>query len=269
MIVQHVDGIGDPRVEAYGHLGDPAWLRARGAFVAEGRLVVERAIAGGQYVVTSVLVSPAALAAMGPVLDGLPAETPVLVCPAADFAGITGYNIHRGCLAIVERPAEPAVETLLARPRTLVVTEAIANPDNMGGIFRNAAAFGAGAVLLDPSSCDPLYRKAIRTSMAATLAVPFARIAPWPAGLDRIREHGFVVAALTPREGAEPLPAFAARVGGSRVALLVGTEGAGLTEGALAHADAHVRIAIEAAVDSLNVAVAAGIALHALRGSLG
>ena len=143
--------------------------------------------------------------------------------------------------------------------------EAVANADNVGGIFRNAAAFGAGAVLLSPACCDPLYRKAIRTSMAAVLRVPFARCDDWPQDLVRLRDRGFRIVALTPREPAAMLADFAARPRPERVALLAGTEGAGLSAAAEQLADERVRIPIESAVDSLNVAVAVGIALHALR----
>jgi tRNA G18 (ribose-2'-O)-methylase SpoU len=255
----------DPRLDDYRRMATPDSMRERGLFVAEGRLVVARVLESQRFAVRSVLVSPAALAQLEAVLATLPTTTPVYVAAAAGFAAITGYNIHRGCLAMVERPAEPDPSRLIRSATTIVVTEAIANPDNMGGIFRNAAAFGADAVLLDPSSCDPLYRKAIRTSMAAALTVPFARLRPWPDGLVALRAAGFLLAALTPASRTEPLASFAARARGARIAWLLGTEGAGLTAAVLAMADARVRIEIEPTVDSLNVAVAAGIALHALR----
>jgi tRNA G18 (ribose-2'-O)-methylase SpoU len=136
----------------------------------------------------------------------------------------------------------------------------------VGGVFRNAAAFAADAVLLSHDSCDPLYRKALRTSMAAVLRVPFARCAEWPADLERIRAAGFTLAALTPDAGAEPIDAFARRGAGMRLALAFGAEGAGLTPAVMSAADVSVRIPITAAVDSLNVAVAAGIALYRLGG---
>lgn len=254
----------DPRLDEYRRIDEPVLVRELGLFVAEGRLVVGRVL-DGRFAVRSVLVSPAALRQLEPALASLDDRTPVFVCAASEFERITGYNIHRGCLAIVERPAEAALAALLASARTIVIVEAVANPDNIGGIFRNAAAFGAGGVLLDPASCDPLYRKAIRTSMAATLAVPFARLTRWPEQLARVREAGFELVALTPRPGAEPLQAYATRRRGRPLALLVGAEGGGLSDASLAAADARVRIEIEPLVDSLNVAVATGIALHALR----
>jgi tRNA G18 (ribose-2'-O)-methylase SpoU len=142
----------------------------------------------------------------------------------------------------------------------------VSNADNVGGIFRNVAAFGAGGVLLSPTCCDPLYRKAIRTSMGATLHVPFARAEQddWPRVLTRLGAAGFTVVALTLREPSESLDSFTARPRTSRVALMLGTEGAGLTPAAASAADYRVRIPISADVDSLNVATAAAIALYEL-----
>jgi tRNA G18 (ribose-2'-O)-methylase SpoU len=146
----------------------------------------------------------------------------------------------------------------------VVVLEGVTNADNVGGVFRNAAAFAADAVLLSPTCCDPLYRKAIRTSMGATLRLPYARLDEWPHGLDALRDRGFTIAALTPRQEAATFADFAASHQGAKVALLVGTEGDGLTPAAAAAAHVLVRIPIAPAVDSLNLAVAVGIALHQL-----
>jgi tRNA G18 (ribose-2'-O)-methylase SpoU len=155
---------------------------------------------------------------------------------------------------------------VIASAQTMIVLEGVSNADNVGGVFRNAAAFGAGGVLLSPTCCDPLYRKAIRTSMGSSLRVPFTRAGDqdWPGVLTRVRAAGFTIVALTPREPAETLDAFAARPRASRVALMVGTEGAGLTPAVEATADHRVRIPIGDRVDSLNLAVAVGIALYAL-----
>ncbi len=149
-------------------------------------------------------------------------------------------------------------------PRLLLALESLANADNVGAIFRNAAAFGVHAVVLDARSCDPLYRKATRTSMGATLTVPWARLEPWPDALARVRDAGVVLAALTPHAAAQPLEAFVAAHARRAVALLVGAEGDGLGEAALAAADVHVRIVMAPGADSINVATATGIALHAL-----
>jgi tRNA G18 (ribose-2'-O)-methylase SpoU len=167
----------------------------------------------------------------------------------------------------VHRRPATLVDELLAQSRMLVILEAVANPDNVGGVFRNAAAFGADGVLLSPTCCDPLYRKAIKTSMGATLQVPYARAGSddWPAVIGRVRAAGFRIVALTPRASSETLEAFQARPRVPSIAVMLGTEGAGLTPAVEAAADDRVRIPISGAVDSLNVAVAAGIALHALQ----
>jgi tRNA G18 (ribose-2'-O)-methylase SpoU len=183
----------------------------------------------------------------------------------SDFLGITGVDIHRGCLAIVERPAAVALNDVIADASRLIALDGVANADNVGGVFRNAAAFGADGVMIGPGCCDPFYRKAVRTSMGAVLRVPFARADDWPAALQALRVEGFTIVALTPCEASETLEVFASRAAGVRVALLVGAEGAGLTPSVEAAADVRVRIPIADEVDSLNVAVAVGIALYALR----
>jgi len=265
MSLVRIDRADDPRVALYRDMSDPELMRSRGLFIAEGRLVVRRVIADGRYRVQSVLASEAARRSLEPVLCALGSEIPIYLCDARDFLGLTGHHIHRGCLALVERgPAHP-VERLLARARTLVVLEDVGNADNVGGVFRNAAALGADGVLLSPACCDPLYRKAIRTSMAAVLRVPFARAVEWPGVLSQIRTAGFSIVALTAREPSETLDAFRSRPRPDRIALVVGTEGAGLTPAVEATADHRVRIPIRDDVDSLNVAVAVGIALYALR----
>ena len=257
----------DPRIAAYRDLPDHALVRSRGLFIAEGRIVVRRIIEDGRWRVQSVLVSEAARNGLQPLLDRVADRVPVYVCAASAFLGITGHDIHRGCLALVERPPEEAPEALVRSARMVVVLEGVTNADNVGGIFRNAAAFGADAVLLSPTCCDPLYRKAIRTSMAAVLRVPFARFDAWPDGLVCLREAGFTVVALTPRAPARSLEEFSARPRPERIALVVGTEGEGLSPALEEIADVRVRIPIADDVDSLNVAVAAGIALYALRRS--
>src|SRR5436309_5424440 len=267
MTVERIDCANDPRLAPYRDVGDGELLRERRLFVAEGRLVVRRAIEDRRYAIRSMLVNDAALRDLGAALEMLDAAVPVLVCRTGDFLHVTGIDIHRGCLALVERPAATLVDHLIYSVQTLVVLEAVANADNVGGVFRNAAAFGAGGVLLSPTCCDPLYRKAIRTSMGASLSVPFARAGDgdWPGVLTRVRAAGFTIVALTLGDPAETLDAFAAGPRASRVALMVGTEGAGLTPAVEAEADARVRIPINEDVDSLNVAVAVGIALYRLR----
>src|SRR5262245_57983757 len=270
MPIERLTSSFDQRVADYRHIAEADLVKSRGLFVAEGRLVVKRLIDDGHRF-RSVLVNDTAYRSLEAALSGLAHDVPVYICETTDFFEITGYNIHRGCLALVERPIARLSGDLLAevtqtrKSRTIVVIlEGVANADNVGGVFRNAAAFSSDAVLLSPTSCDPLYRKAIRTSMAATLRVPFARIEKWPDDLGQLRDHGFTIAALTPHEPSVPLGDFATAQLSTRLALLVGTEGPGLTAEAEAAADVRVRIPIAPQVDSLNVAVAVGIALHRL-----
>ena len=265
MPVERIDSPEDPRIADYRHVSEPELVRQRGLFVAEGRQVVRRLIEAGRHEVRSLLVSEAARLSLEPSLATLSPGVPIYVCGAGDFLGITGHDLHRGCLALASRPEPPEVDVVLAASRMILVLEGLTNADNVGAIFRNALAFGAQAVLLSPTCCDPLYRKAIRTSMAATLRVPFARLDAWPGALSRVRGQGFTIVALTPREPSEDLDEVAARPRPAKLALLIGTEGTGLTPQAEAAADCRVRIPIRADVDSLNVAVAAGIAMYRLR----
>jgi tRNA G18 (ribose-2'-O)-methylase SpoU len=267
----------DPRLAAYRLLATPAELRRAGWFVAEGRLVVERVLAERRYELESLLLNESALAVLLPALRASGRSPPIYVAPAALFEQLTGFDFHRGCLGLVRRPAALGWRELAARSRALVVLEAVANADNIGGVFRNAAAFGVDGVLLDPSSADPLYRKAVRTSMAATLRVPFATLgadeatpsapsaARWPECLSELAASGFELIALTPGEGARDLDAFvAAPERAARVALLFGAEGSGLSARALSLCRHRLRIAIRPEIDSLNLAVACGIALQRL-----
>lgn len=261
-----VDDPADPRLSDYQLTADPSALRERGLFVAEGRLVVRRLLTDSTHRVRSVLATKAAREALGDALFARPGLR-VFEVPLPLVQALTGFNIHRGCLAIGERPPEHDEAALLAvRPARLLVLEGVGNPDNIGGIFRNALAFGAGGVLLDPSCGDPLYRKAIRVSSAATLLVRWGRESTWPAALDAVRAAGYWLVALTPSCDAEDIAVAAATSPAGRpVALLLGAEGAGLSTEALARADVRARIPIEPGIDSLNVAVAAGIALHEFR----
>jgi tRNA G18 (ribose-2'-O)-methylase SpoU len=249
----------------YAHVGDSAWLRAHGLFVAEGRLVVRRLIEAGRYELVSVVMTPAAAASLADIRARV--RCPVRVVERSALASLTGFDFHRGCLAIAKRPdVQPPLEAF-AGARRLMALESVANPDNVGGLFRVAAAFEAGGVLLDHASGDPFYRKAIRTSMGASLDVPFTRLEPWPSGLGLLGRRGFQVVALTPDRAATPVATFAASIGRDRpVVLLLGAEGSGLSPETLSAADVRVRIPIAAGVDSLNVVVAAAIALAALAG---
>lgn len=262
-MIHWIDSADDPRLDPYRHVADPAWLATRPLFVVEGRLVVQRLLALGRFDVHSILVNRAAHAALGEALST--AATPVLVCDHASLlATITGFNFHRGCLALVTRPRSLGPADLFPCRRVLAL-EGVGNPDNVGGLFRTAAALGVDGVLLDARSGDPFYRKAIRTSMGATLRIPFARAEQWRATLAAFRERGFKVIALTPSASALELAQAPPSGPDARAIVMVGAEGPGLDPASLEEADLRVRIPIDDAVDSLNVVVAAGIALDRLR----
>lgn len=265
----------DPRLADYQALTDVALRRvmepAAGLFVAEGALVIERALRAG-YRLRSVLLAERWLADLGPVLDGAPGdapegapdgagEAPVYVAAPSVLEQVTGFHVHRGALATFARRPLPPARALLADALRVVVCEDVNNPTNLGAIARSAAGLGMDALLLDERSCDPLYRRAIRVSMGEVLAFPHARLAPWPGALAEVRAAGFRILALTPDPEAAPIAA-AAPAPGERVALLLGAEGAGLSAGALAEADGAVRIPMVAGVDSLNVAAAAAVACY-------
>jgi tRNA G18 (ribose-2'-O)-methylase SpoU len=261
-----INGPDDPRVEPYRSVPDAERLRSDGLFVAEGRFVVQRLIESGRFRVRSLLLNDAAWRALEPVCERLGPDVEVYLGSPRDFLNLTGYNVHRGCLALAERPRPILLDDVLSTARKVVALDHVANADNVGGVFRNAAAFGADGVVLSHGCADPLYRKAIRTSMAATLRVPFST-APadgWGAALMRLRASGFHVVALTLDESAQELDGFARSARPDRIALLLGAEGEGLSLESQEAADVRVRIAIRPDVDSLNVAVAAGIALHRL-----
>jgi tRNA G18 (ribose-2'-O)-methylase SpoU len=257
--VIRITSLGDPRIESYRHLADPQWLQGAGLFVAEGRLVVRRLLSNPRFATSSVLVTEPAHGALADALEGSPA--PVFIVDQHVMNQIAGFNIHRGCLALAKRPAALTLAALpLGSLHRIVVLEGVNNPDNVGGIFRSAAAFGVDAVILGPSCSDPLYRKSVRTSMAATLQVPFAAAGAWPQALHLLRAHGLQVLALTPSADAASLDGVPRD--GERIAVLVGAEGTGLTPEALSAADRRVRISMTGRADSLNVTVAASIALH-------
>jgi tRNA G18 (ribose-2'-O)-methylase SpoU len=259
-VIVSVDRLDDPRLDDYHNVPDPDLLRARGIFVAEGRLVVRRLLESPRFRTRSVLLTHAAYAALADVVDRR-FDLPVYVVAQDTIDEITGFNIHRGCLAVGERPPALTWTGLLQDASLLVVLERVSNADNVGGIFRSAAALGATGVLLGPACADPLYRKAIRTSMGAALKVPFAAMPDWPRDLARLRAADFTLVALTPSNRAIPLRDI---VPTARLALLVGHEGEGLSREALEMADLCARIPMTPEMDSLNVSAAASIALYEL-----
>ncbi len=260
-----IDDAHDPRLAYYAGVRDPTLLVDHGLLIVEGRLVVRRLLDSDRVRVRSLLLNDAALQGLGDALPAADRGIDVYVAAPDVITAATGFNMHRGCLALAERPAALTLESACARSRFVAVLERVVDPDNVGSVFRSAEAFGIEAVLLSPGCANPFYRKAIRTSSGAALVVPFASAAPWPEAIDQLRAAGFVVLALTPGDEAMPIGEFVGTAAAhGRIAVLLGTEGQGLTPDALASSDARVRIPMSGALDSLNIATAAGIALHRL-----
>jgi len=262
--VEPVAQLDDPRVALYRNLRDAALRSASDVFLVEGRLNVARLIDAPRYRTRSVFVTRAALRGIERALARLDAETPVYLASQALMDQIVGYPMHRGCLAVGERGPALSLDALLASPapppRRIAVLEDVSNPDNVGGVFRNALAFGVDAVLLTPRCADPLYRKALRVSMGAVLCVPFARTPELAPALRRLRAAGFRVLALCASRRERPLAALGPLP--ERVAWLLGAEQGGLSAAARAEADLALTIPMAPGIDSLNVATAAGIAFH-------
>ncbi|GHD37323.1 TrmH family RNA methyltransferase [Streptomyces galbus] len=254
----------DPRLRDYTGLTDVELRRRRepaeGLFIAEGEKVIRRARDAG-YAMRSMLLSAKWVDVMRDVIDELPA--PVYVVTPELAEQVTGYHVHRGALASVQRKPLPTAAGLLGPARRVVVMESVNDHTNIGAIFRSAAALGMDAVLLSPDCADPLYRRSVKVSMGAVFSVPYARLDTWPRGLDALRGAGFTLLALTPDERAVSLDE-AAPHRMDRVALMLGAEGDGLSARALAAADARVRIPMAHGVDSLNVGAAAAVAFYAV-----
>jgi tRNA G18 (ribose-2'-O)-methylase SpoU len=269
--VQPVDEPDDPRIADFIALNDPPSRRRRehdeGFFVAEGVLVIEQLLRS-PYPVRSLLVSERGLRALDRQLTAKLADVgaPVYLAPQALIEKVSGFNFHRGALASAGRLPLPDLATATASATLVVVVEGVNDHENLGALFRNAAAFGAGAVVLDPTCADPFYRRSIRVSMGHVLRLPFTRAAAWPAALAELGAAGFEVLALTPSADAEDVRALEPSAVTRPRALLVGAEGPGLSTPALAAADRRVRIAMAPGVDSLNVATAAAVALFQLTG---
>jgi len=260
MVPVPIDDPQDPRVAAYLDIRERDLTGRHGRFIAEGKVVLDVLLSAGRFAAESVLVLENRLAGLDEILRKAPPDLPVYVAASGVMDRIAGFHMHRGILAIgskgTPQPAEALLETLPAGA-LVVVLVGIANHDNMGSIFRNAAAFGADAVLLDATCCDPLYRKAIRVSVGAALKVPFASFddtAGFTARLDRL---GFSQFALSPRGLTDIRDARRTQP----LALYLGTEGEGLPESLLARLQT-VRIDMAQGFDSLNVAAASAIALH-------
>jgi tRNA G18 (ribose-2'-O)-methylase SpoU len=263
-LIVRIDDPDDPRLAPYRAVRERDLVGREGLFVAEGRVVLEKAVVAMPDAIQSVLVAEHRLDSLAGVLAGLAEATPVYAAAQAAMDAVVGFPIHRGILAIGRRPERDAAALLASLPaRALVVgLIGIANHDNMGGIFRNAAAFGADAVLLDDTCCDPLYRKAIRVSVGAVLTTPFARVGDAATLVGRLADAGFETVALSPAGDSDLRDLRPAL----RAAAVFGAEGPGLPTAVLARTRT-VRIPMAGGFDSLNVATTSGIVLHALAAS--
>ena len=260
-----IDDPADPRLGDYTALTDVDLRRGleaeRGVFIVEGLLAIE-SLLRSPYAVRSVLTNHRAHARLSGALATI--DAPVYVVDDDVMRGTVGFDLHRGAVASAHRPADLDPEPLLATGNRLLVLEGVNDHENIGGIFRNAAAFGVDAVLLDPTGADPLYRRSVRVSLGHVLHVPFTRLPNWPGSITRLGAAGWSTVALTP-SGEVDIGDFAPNAP-ARIALLLGAEGAGLRDATIDAADHRVRITLAPGVDSLNVATAAAVALHALRG---
>lgn len=259
-----IDDPSDPRIAGFVSIRERDLTGRQGRFIAEGTVVLRMLAAahrsGRGIVAEAILLLENRVAGLGALLAEFAADVPVYVADARVFDAIAGFNMHRGVLALGRHDQMTGRDALLAGlPASSLVLVAcgISNHDNMGSLFRNAAAFGVDAVLMDQSSCDPMYRKAIRVSVGSVLALPFAREGTAAELIERLRDAGFAIWGLSPRGETDiadipPAP---------RTALLVGTEGEGLPQAVLS-AVRTAQIPQRPGLDSLNVAMAAGIALH-------
>lgn len=250
----------DPRISAYRDIRERDLVGRENRFIAEGKVVLANLLNSSRFATESVLLLENRVEGLADQLPLLAPEIPVFVASRAVIDRIVGFPMHRGVLAIGRRGPQPTLPDLLAgRPSPLVVVSGISNHDNMGAIFRNAAAFGAGGVILDDECCDPLYRKAIRVSVGAALRVPFVRAGSIEAIAGQLEAAGYRQLALSPGgetdlRDVEPSPC---------TALVLGSEGHGLAKPILQRMTP-VRIAMAPGFDSLNVAAASAVALHHL-----
>jgi tRNA G18 (ribose-2'-O)-methylase SpoU len=258
-----VDSAADPRLGDYVDLRD-VQLRRRletdhGLFIAEGEKVVRRAIEAGHRP-RSFLMSERWLEGLSDVLDAAP-DVPCFVVSEALAEQVTGFHVHRGALASLNRRPLPPVESVLTGASRVVVLEDVVDHTNVGAIFRSAAALGFDAAVLSPRCADPLYRRSVKVSMGAVFALPYARFGSWREAIGMLRAGGFTTLALTPAPEAVDLADIAPP---GRPALLVGAEGDGLSRRWLEAADIRVRIQMAGGIDSLNVAAATAVACWAL-----
>lgn len=266
MNLQYLSSAQDPRVADYTQLTDTALRRRRepaeGMYIAESSKVLRRAIAAG-HTPRSFFLAEKWLADLEDVISRFP-DVPVLVGAPEVLEAITGFHLHRGAMAAMNRPAPLAVAEVLSGACRVAVLEDIVDHTNVGAIFRSAAAMGMDAVLISPRCADPLYRRSIRVSMGTVFQIPWARLDDWPGELALLRQEGFTTAALELTEDAITLDELESR-DFDKLALVLGTEGAGMLPDTLAGVDLKVMIPMRAGVDSLNVAAASAVAFWACR----
>lgn len=266
--VQWIEDPRDERVRDYFQLTDVALRRvlepAEGLYLAESDKVIRRALAAGHRMRSLLLTPRWASELTGLVAPALADGIPVYVGSAGVIEEMTGFHLHRGAIAAMHRPTMPSVESVVAGARRVAVLEDIVDHTNVGAAFRSAAALGVDAVLVTPRCADPLYRRSVRVSMGTVFQVPWTRIDPWPHGVEMLRGLGFTVAALALSEDAVSLEDLERRAP-ECLALVLGTEGDGLSRQTVDAADLVVRIPMGGGVDSLNVAAASAVAFWAVR----
>ena len=256
----------DPRVADYVSLSDAALRQSsdpeNGRYIAESSKVIRRALASG-HAPRSFLMAPKWLAGMQDVFAAHP-QVPIFTGSDATLEAVTGFHVHRGALAAMNRPDPLSLEELLTGTSRIAILEDIVDHTNLGAIFRSAAALGIDAVLLTPRCADPLYRRSIRVSMGAVFQVPWVRLESWPDELAELRAAGFTIAAMELTAHSVGIDAVEAGTA-DKLALVLGTEGAGVSVAALEKADLTVMIPMRPGVDSLNVAAASAVAFWELR----
>jgi len=259
-----LDDPADPRLTDYRDLRDVELRKhleaEHGLFLAEGEKVVRRAVEAG-FPARSFLMAPRWLDGLADVLDG--SDAPCYVVSEELAEQVTGFHVHRGALASLERRPLPSVEEVLDGARTVLVLEDIVDHTNVGAILRSGAALGVDAVLLSPRCADPLYRRAVKVAMGAVFTLPWTRVEDWYDALPALSSRGFTTVAMTLADDAVPLDDAVA--GLDKVALVLGGEGHGLSPRWQAAADRRAIIPMREGIDSLNVAAATAVACYALQ----
>ena len=265
MNILKINNIESPELVIYSGLSEPQLYHYHepdpGLFIAESPMIIRRAMDAG-YEPVSVLMEDRLLDRM-PL--SFPEDIPVYCAPLQVLTGITGYALTRGILCAMRRKPLPSAETLLRDSSRIAVLENVMNPRNTGAIFRSAAAMGMDAVLLTRGCTDPLYRRAARVSMGTVFQIPWTYLDEWPSGIELLHQYGYTAAAMTLNETSVSLRDFHPAPQ-QKVALILGTEGPGLSDETVSACDLSVRIPMYHGVDSLNVAAAGAVAFWHLCG---